>query len=419
MGVGYVSIHLLLNSLELDRQELYKLIDKYLAGNANEEEIDLLSRYYNSFQQNLQWDRAELGEPSITETNLFARIQDKIEVGNRTNVVKTIESERNSSGSNVVSLNRNKGFFAFSRIGAAACVILILFVAALLWFRSDHTTEIASKNSIKKFYKNDIPPGSDKAILQLADGSTIVLDDANDGALAQQGNSKVIKLNGKLNYNALPGSNEVVYNSISTPRGGKFQIELPDGTQVWLNATSSLRFPTAFVEKNRRVEITGEAYFEVAKDKSKPFIVSVNGAEVEVLGTHFNVMAYKDEAVVKTTLLEGAIKFVKGTASNTLKPGQQAQVLNSGQVKVVDGVNLDEVVAWKNGLFNFQGEDIGTVIRLLARWYDVDVIYNEKIDDLFYAKIPRSTNLSAVLKLLEMTGKVHFEIDGRKITVKP
>ncbi|MGI8637223.1 MAG: FecR family protein [Segetibacter sp.] len=268
-------------------------------------------------------------------------------------------------------------------------------------------------------YKNDIPPGSDKAILQLADGSTIVLDDANDGALAQQGNSKVIKLNGKLNYNALPGSNEVVYNSISTPRGGKFQIELPDGTQVWLNATSSLRFPTAFVEKNRRVEITGEAYFEVAKDKSKPFIVSVNGAEVEVLGTHFNVMAYKDEAVVKTTLLEGAIKFVKGTASNTLKPGQQAQVLNSGQVKVVDGVNLDEVVAWKNGLFNFQGEDIGTVIRLLARWYDVDVIYNERVDDLFYAKIPRSTNLSAVLKLLELTGKVHFEIDGRKITVKP
>ncbi|MGI8637222.1 MAG: hypothetical protein ACR2KZ_17660 [Segetibacter sp.] len=127
----------------MDRQELYKLIDKYLAGNAIEEEIDLLSRYYNSFQQNLKWDLAELGEPSITETNIFARIQDKIEVGNRTNVVKTIESERNTSRSNVVSLTRNKGIFAFSRIAAAACVILILFVAALLWFRSDHTTEIA------------------------------------------------------------------------------------------------------------------------------------------------------------------------------------------------------------------------------------------------------------------------------------
>jgi len=403
----------------LNKPELYELIDKYLAGEANEEEIDLLSRYYNSFQQNRDWNKTELGNTSDTEAKLFARIKEKIIANNNNEILETIEDDKKPDEGKVFSLNQKRKVFTFIRIAAAACIIGLLGLGALVWFRSDPKKEIAHTQFQNKSYKNDVAPGGDKAILKLADGSTIVLDDAQNGALAQQGNTKVIKLNGKLDYNASSVTNEVLYNTISTPRGGKYQIELPDGTEVWLNAASSLRFPTAFVEKDRRVEITGEAYFEVAKNKTMPFIVSVNGSEVHVLGTHFDVMAYNDEASLKTTLLEGAVKFKKGLAVISLKPGQQSQLLKSGQVKVADGVNVDEVVAWKNGMFDFNGADLGTVIRHLTRWYEVDVVYDYTIDDLFYAKIPRSTNLSEVLRLLELTGKVHFEINGRRIIVKP
>jgi ferric-dicitrate binding protein FerR (iron transport regulator) len=252
----------------------------------------------------------------------------------------------------------------------------------------------------------------------LADGSTIILDNVQNGTLAQQGNTKVIKEDGKLAYNLTStGINEVLYNTISTPRGGQYQVDLPDGSRVWLNAASSLHFPTAFVGKERRVEITGEAYFEVAKNKAQPFIVSVNGAEVQVLGTHFNVMAYNDENAIKTTLLEGSVKFVNGSTSSLLKPGQQSQLSENGQVKVVSNVDVDAVTAWKNGNFDFQGEDIETVMRQLSRWYNVDVVYRNKPDELFYAEIPRNTKLSDVLKALELTGKLRFGIEGKKIIV--
>lgn len=403
----------------MDKEKLYVLINKYIAGKANGEEIDKLSRYYISFQQNLDWNETELGDMSDAETKIFARIQEKIKGDHNHEIPETIAGDKKPQEGRVFNLNEKRKVFPFVRIAAAACFIGLLTLASILLFRSNPKKEIAETKSSNNVYKNDVLPGGDKAILKLADGSTIVLDEALNGALAKQGNTKVIKLNGKLNYNASTGANEVLYNTISTPRGGKYQIELPDGSQVWLNAASSLHFPTAFVGKERRVEITGEAYFEVAKNKAMPFIVSVNGAQVLVLGTHFNVMAYSDEASVKTTLLEGAVKFVKGNVTNILKPGQQSQLLKSGQVKVVVEVDVDEVVAWKNGMFNFQGEDIGTVVRQLARWYNVDVVYDRTIDDLFYAKIPRSTKLSEVLRLLELTGKVHFEINGRKVTVKP
>lgn len=403
----------------MGKQELYELINKYLAGEATEEEVDLLSRYYNSFQQSVYWNKTELSEPSDTETKVFARIQEKIKANNSDETLETSEADKKPEKVKVFNLHKKRKIFTFIRIAVAACVIGLLALGAVIWVKSNSKKEIAAAKPNSKAFKNDVAPGGDKAILKLADGSTIVLDDAHNGALAQQGNTQVIKLNGKLNYNASPGTNEVLYNTISTPLGGKYQIELPDGTLVWLNAASSLRFPTAFAGKERSVEITGEAYFEVAKNKAMPFIVSVNGSEVQVLGTHFNVMAYMDEASVKTTLLEGAVKFVKDNVTNILKPGQQSQLLKSGQVKVEDGINVDEVVAWKNDMFNFQGADIGTVVRQLARWYDVEVVYDRTIDDLFYAKIPRSTKLSEVLNLLELTEKVHFEINGRRVTVKP
>lgn len=301
---------------------------------------------------------------------------------------------------------------------AAASVIGLLVLSTYLWLTSDTKKEIAKTQVNNKPYKNDKLSGGDKAVLTLADGSKIVLDGAQNGVLTQQGNTKVLKLNGKLAYNPINAkSNEILYNTISTPRGGQYQIELPDGSQVWLSAASSLHFPTAFVGKERRVEVTGEAYFEVAKNAAMPFIVKVNDAEVQVLGTHFNVMAYSDETALKTTLLEGKVKFVNGGINSILKPGQQSQLTKNGQVKVVSGVDVAEVVAWKNGIFDFEGADIESVTRQLSRWYDVEIVYDKKIDDLFYAKIPRSTKLTDVLKALELTGKVRFKIEGKRIIV--
>jgi ferric-dicitrate binding protein FerR (iron transport regulator) len=167
------------------------------------------------------------------------------------------------------------------------------------------------------------------------------------------------------------------------------------------------------------VEVTGEAYFEIVRNLKMPFIVSVNGAEVQVLGTHFNVMAYEEEASLTTTLVEGSVNFVSNNLKNTLKPGQQSQLSRNGHVKVRNNVDLEEVLAWKNGMFSFQAADIGTVLRQLSRWYDVEVVYEKKVNDRFYAEIPRNTKLSEVLQALELTGKVHFEIDKKRIIVKP
>ena len=306
------------------------------------------------------------------------------------------------------------------RITVAASVIGVLLVSAFLFFNKIGSKEIVKAEVNNQRFKNDVPPGGDKALLTLADGSTIVLDEAQNGTLAQQGNSKVIKLDGKILYDpANKNSKEVVYNTISTPNGGQYQLELPDGSQVWLNATSSIHFPTAFIGKERRIEITGEAYFEIAKNRDMPFIVTVNDAEVQVLGTHFNINAYGDEDNIKTTLLEGSVKFVNGDNTNLLKPGQQSQLTKNGIVNVVSDVNVEEVVAWKNGLFAFDNASIEKVMRQLSRWYDVEIEYSGKTDDLFIAEMRRNIKLSDALKALELTGKVRFDIRGKKIIVMP
>ncbi|HEY8916861.1 MAG TPA: FecR domain-containing protein, partial [Chitinophaga sp.] len=254
--------------------------------------------------------------------------------------------------------------------------------------------------------------------LTLADGSSITLDDAANGTLASQGNTRVIKLNGKLSYNAADNSQPLGYNTIATPRGGQYQVELPDGSLVWLNAASSLRFPTAFTGKDRRVEIVGEAYFEIAKNAAMPFFVKVKNAEVQVLGTHFNIMAYDEEEIVRTTLLQGSVRFVSGSSNQLLAPGQQSQMERNGQVKIENSVDLSEVMAWKNGIFHFKSEDITTVMRQLSRWYDIDIVYQEnEVNDRFNADIPRDTKLTDVLRVLELTGSVKFKTEGRKVIV--
>lgn len=403
----------------MTKQELFALLNKYLEGNASKEEIDLLSRYYNSFQQNGHWNETELGQKSNIEAKIFKHIQEKIRASNKKSTIESIINQENVQEGKVLHLKRRPKIFTFTRIAAAASIIGLLLLVTFVWYNRGGKKEIAQTEVKNKSYKNDILPGGDKAILTLADGSTIVLDDALNGTLTQQGNTKVIKLGGRLAYDpAHTDSKEVVYNTISTPRGGQYQVELPDGTNVWLNAASSIKFPTAFIGKERRVDITGEGYFEVAKNKYMPFIVGVNGAEVQVFGTHFNVMAYNDEAAIKTTLLEGSVKFVNGNSAHMLQPGQQSQLTKDGQVKVVKDVDVDEVVAWKNGLFYFENANIETVMRQLSRWYDVEVVYqNEQDADPLHAEIPRNTKLSDALKALELTGSARFKIEGRKVIV--
>lgn len=289
---------------------------------------------------------------------------------------------------------------------------------------------------------NDILPGGNQAVLTLADGSTILLDKAGNGVLSRQGSTQVVKLaNGQLAYKASGSSNAStnLYNTIATPRGGKFQVTLPDGTKVWLNAASSLRYPASFTGPVREVTLTGEAYFEVApmvlaaadgKKGKLPFRVIVNypteGGEekksmVEVLGTHFNVNAYAEEPVIKTTLLEGSVKVSAASggaspASRILKPGQQAQ-LQQQQLAVVDA-DTEAAIAWKNGLLQFEGDDIQAAMRMIARSYDVTVEYNGTAPSThFRGTVSSNGPVSKVLDLLEQTGEVHFEIKGRKIIV--
>jgi ferric-dicitrate binding protein FerR (iron transport regulator) len=299
----------------------------------------------------------------------------------------------------------------------AAAAVLLIAVCGLWFFNRYNKSEGSIDTVLSK--KNDIAPGSNKAILTLADGSRVVLDTATNGAITHQGSVTVIKLNGQLSYNkdgvAL---NEVLFNTITTPRGGQYQLILADGSKVWLNAASSLKFPTAFTGKERKVELTGEGYFEVAHDVSKPFIVSKGETEIKVLGTHFNINAYDDEPSMKVTLLEGRVMVKKNTGLVYLNPGQQA-ILQPAQenIRISNDVDLDEVVAWKNGLFLFNNTPLENLMRQIERWYDVKVVYEgTKPQDTFGGGVSRNTNLSGVLKVLEYSN-IRCKVDGNTITV--
>lgn len=316
------------------------------------------------------------------------------------------------------------------RYMAAAAVLVLLAFTAYRWFYQGDKQPVNTNNTAIGF-KNDVAPGKEKARLILGDGRVVELDTLSNGALALQGGSQVSKQNGLISYESAGKTGEVVYNTISVPRGGRYQLLLPDGSHVWLNAASSLRYPSAFTGAQRRVELDGEAYFEVASlppspsggggVKAKiPFIVDVAGkGEVEVLGTHFNIMAYKDEASINTTLLQGAVRISKGDHRQLLKPGQQAQLHPSGTITLIKEADTEKAVAWKNGVFKFDGSDIKTIMRQAARWYDVEVEYKGTVNEEFYGTIGQEMNLSQILSVLEKTGLVHFTIEGRKVTVLP
>ncbi len=305
------------------------------------------------------------------------------------------------------------------RYAAAAIIICMLSASVYFLFKAKPHPQISKTENIQSD-KNDVAPGKNKAILTLANGSSIILDSAANGTLTTQGNSKILKLNGMRSYNTLKNkSSEVLYNTISTPRGGQYQLMLADGSKVWLNAASSLRFPASFAGKERKVELLGEAYFEVAKNAAMPFKVKVNGMEVEVLGTHFNINSYDNESTILTTLLEGSVKINKNNSSGFLKPGQQAQMNKAGEIKIINNVDVEEAIAWKEGKFQFDRADIHDIMRQLARWYDVDVEYKGNVSSHFGGTISRDVNLSQVLNMLHLTGEVKFQIEDKKVVVMP
>ncbi|HEY8957301.1 FecR family protein [Chitinophaga sp.] len=303
-----------------------------------------------------------------------------------------------------------------------AAAVLLLIAGAGAWLLAARTRKAEKQPPvIAANTKKDVGPGGPKAMLTLADGKEIALDSTLKGTLAKQGEANLHVSPGMLKYdqNRQSSANTIAYNTLKTPKGGQYQLELPDGSKVWLNAASSLKFPTAFVGKERRVELSGEAYFEVARNASQPFFVSVNNASIAVLGTSFNVMAYADEAAMRTTLLDGAVKVSQASASSLLKPGEQSLLEPNGRMEVIEKADVNLAVAWKNGLTSFKSADIKTIMRQVERWYDVEVVYNGTIPSRrFTGDIPRDANLSELLRLLEIS-RIHFKMEQRKLIVMP
>jgi hypothetical protein len=297
-----------------------------------------------------------------------------------------------------------------------AAAVLLLLISGSVWWVLQENKRDQGRVAVKPV--QDVVPGGNGAVLTLANGQVVTLDSLKNGMIGIQNGTSLVLNDGSLSYNAKDAA-AISYNTISTPNARQFKLVLPDGSKVWLNAASSLKYPTAFLGKERRVEMTGEAYFEVAKNADMPFKVKVNEqTAIEVLGTHFNVNAYRDESSIRTTLLEGLVKVNKGAAMVTLKPGQQVQV--NDQLKVDNTVNINQVVAWKEGTFNFDELGVEEVMRQLARWYNIEVVYERGIPSRkFYGEIGRNLNLSQVLEGLKLSG-VNFRIeDGKRLIVLP
>lgn len=377
----------------MNQEEILLLIKKYNEGECSPEEINLLETWY------------------VNQDQLFHQEIDE----------NKMEQDLNDIARNLPTVQRKA--VIWPRIAAAASILLFLSVGAYF---------IVHKQSVQQVAQNqihDIKPGGNKAILTLAGGKQVILTDAKNGTIAKQGNTVINKTaSGQIVYNVnqIPFPEEkagnVAMNTITTPRGGKWNLTLSDGTKVWLNAASSVTYPTAFIGKERNIAITGEVYFEVMHNAAQPFRVSVNGQTVEDIGTSFDINAYNDEPIMKTTLLSGSAKVSNAGGTTILKPGQQAQVKTSEinqKLTVIYDSDMEQTIAWKNGMFIFNRADLHTLMRQLSRWYDVDVVYKGTVkDDVFFGKIKQSNNLSKILNILEL-GDVHFRTEGKKLIVLP
>ena len=305
---------------------------------------------------------------------------------------------------------------------AAAVIFLLLGTGYYFFSAHKGQKERRGLTKIEQTKTIDIaPPAVVNAVLTLANGQKIILNSSGKGTLALQGSVNVVKLaDGQIAYRGT--TKEIEYNTLSNPRGSKIiTLSLADGSKVWLNAESSLRYPTAFSGNERKVEITGEAYFEVVHNPAMPFVVCKGGTSIRVLGTHFNVKAYDDENSLDITLLEGSVSVmnVHSIQPKVIKPGAQAEVGKDGAIELTESVDLNEVMAWKNGLFSFKGADIESIMRQVSRWYNVEVIFEKPVTERFYAEVSRSTSVSTLLEILEATKAVQFKINGNKIMVMP
>lgn len=376
----------------MNEQKAQILIDKYNNGTASPEERAWVDHWYMK----------EASGKRLTEEEDFEHLNQEIWEGT---LKRSGLSEKKPQPE------------IWSRIAAAAAVLLLI-AAGTYFYKTAYLPDSPKK---VQQYVQDIPAGGNKAVLTLANGEKVILTDVGEGKIAEQAGINISKTaEGQLIYTIDPASAQnanipITYNTIETPKGGQYQINLPDGTRVWLNSSSTLKYPTRFVAKERKVELKGEGYFEVARDLGKPFRVRSNQQEVEVLGTHFNVNAYPDENGIRTTLLEGSVKVKESGHLAVLKPGEQSVL--KGNSMTVDKVDTEMAIAWKEGYFMFKNASLQTLMRQLSRWYDVEVTYRGEIPPiLFSGKVHRNTSLAQTLELLSFS-KVNFKIEGKKMSI--
>jgi transmembrane sensor len=392
------------------------LVAGFLQGKLTEEEHNELDNWVEASDENMRLFEELTHEDFIKEAQLWK---------NKTPVDRALESVNERIG---IHPKRKPGII--KRI--VPYLIAASFILALVVYWMNQPGK-ADKLITITAPLNDALPGSNKAVLTLASGQILILDNKASGSLATEGGMQVTKKNeGELSYEGNASGDEILYHTITVPKGGQYSLVLQDGSKVWLNAASSLTYPVSFTGNERNVTLKGEGYFEVATRSSKagskiPFIVSSGDVQTEVLGTQFNVNSYNDEEGTKITLVEGSVRVAlrqtqgDTRAATVLKPGEQAQIAQSTNqpIKIIKGADVNAVMGWKNGLFVFRNAPIGDILLQISRWYDVEVEYHDNINFHFNATIERKENLSRLLLLLEKTGRVHFTLEGKKLLVKP
>ncbi|MDQ0965959.1 transmembrane sensor [Flavobacterium sp. W4I14] len=381
----------------MNTDDIKYLIEKYNDQTATSDERMIVEQWYDRI------NGAELTKNQFNEEKVKKQIFQ--------NITSRIDH-------NKVQQEPKKIKLFYTLFFKAAIMIMVLLAGVYVYLKQTERDLLVTSSESKK---TKIIPGGNNAVLLLADGSQIILNKASDGQIADQPGVKVVKTkSGELIYRFAENTNpeSIAINTVITPRGGQYHLVLVDGTEVWLNAGSSIKFPTAFTGSDRRVDITGEVYFEVAKNKAKPFIVSTNKSEITVLGTHFNINAYDDEEYQRTTLLEGSVEIKSGKQTTRLTPGQQAIIKEKTEgIKIEKIEDLEAIIAWKNGYFQFEKADLKSVMRLVSRWYDIKVSYSGSIPAKEYTgKIPRNVSVSKLIEMLAYTG-IHCRVEDNRIIV--
>lgn len=390
----------------MNTEQAKVLLQRYRMGLCTSEEIAAIEEWYDSMveKSDVEWTESE--------KTAFEYL-----------LKRSILTAIHKSEPAVISLANKKRFSYLRWVAVAATIILAFGAGGYFWLFTKKPAGIATTEKTVPHMQNDALPGTNQPVLTLANGKQVVLDSIKSGTLALEENASVVKLaDGQITYQPVPSpASQVTYNTLTVPKGSNIvQLTLADGSKIWLDAASSIVYPTAFTGKERKVEITGQVYFEIAKNPAIPFIVKkLHGdAEVRVLGTHFNINAYDDEAVTTITLLEGSVQVTKGKNNRLLSPGQQIQINSMDNMALKENADVDAVMAWKNGMFQFNNAGLPDVLRQLARWYDVDIVYKGKVPEReFQGKMERNLKLSQVLRILEKN-QVNFKIEEKKLIVQ-